>query len=80
MDLSGYPPPPVVPTGGEYVWSLFWDLRNGIGGNGFSPSPISYLELQAFIQVKGIRLSPFMVDAIRHMDSKYLEQVLSKNK
>jgi len=78
MDLSGYPQPPEVPYGGEFVWDLFWNLRNGIGGNGFSPSPISYLELQAYIQVTGLRLSPFMVDAVRYMDAKYMEQIGKK--
>lgn len=72
VDLSGYPEPPKVPYGSDYVWDLFWNLREGVGGNGFSPNPISYQELDAYSRLMGIRLSLFMVKAIRHMDNRYL--------
>lgn len=78
MDVSGYPERPKVPYGGEYVWDLFWNLRNGVEGNGFSPSPISYQEIQAFSQLTGITLSRFDIDAVRYMDAKYMERVTSQ--
>lgn len=80
IELSGYPEPPKVPYGGEYVWDLFWNLRNGVGGNGFSPSPISYQEILAYSQLTGIRFSPFVLDAIRYMDAKYLDQLSARSK
>lgn len=73
VDMSGYPEQPKVPYGSEYIWDLFWEVRKGVGGNGFSPNPISSLEILAYSQLSRIKITPFMFNALRYMDAQYLK-------
>lgn len=65
--------------GGEYILSLFWDLRSGLGSNGFERNPLAYLEIFAWSALTGTRLSPWELKALRAMDVSYREAVAEIN-
>lgn len=66
---------PSLPAGGEFVWSVFNELHpcRSLGMAG--PQPISFVELDAWQRVTGIRLRPFELQAIRAIDFAFLESV-----
>lgn len=69
------PPEPWVPWFGEEIWLWFWELRNGMGGNGFSANVISYQELKAWMDCTGIKPPSYAIRAIREMDVEYHQTV-----
>ena len=74
---EGYEPLP-PPEGTEHIWQVFWELRS-TAQTGFSgPCHISFIEIDAWERVRGIRLEPFVLDLILQMDSAYLRVYYSK--
>lgn len=63
---------PDIPEGGEFLWSVFWELSQGRGNNGFTENPLSWLEIAAFSQLSGHNLTPFEAETLRRMDAAYL--------
>jgi hypothetical protein len=56
----------------EYIW--IWFKRIGLGRQrGMSLCPLSYSEILAWSTLYRIRLKPFEVDAIKALDSAYIE-------
>lgn len=68
---------PVCPAPG--LWRDFLDLHNcrsyGQGG----PSPITFLELDAWQRVKGVSLEPWELDCIRVADGAFLTSVSKRD-
>ena len=42
------------------------------GSNGFSPNPLTYLEIEAYTRLSGRILLPFEIRAIKVIDSAFL--------
>lgn len=62
---------PIAPEA-QYLWSWFAELSNARGNSGFGPSPITYLEIQAWAALKQISIEVFEVNALKALDSVYL--------
>lgn len=69
---------PVLPAECRPTWAAFCALSNrrqsGING----PSPINWLEIDAYQRVTGDTLRPWQVDAITRLDSVWLEEATKK--
>jgi hypothetical protein len=62
-----------------YLWGWFLSLNASRGG-GMGPSPITYLEMQAYFSLMRITPSPFDIDALRRLDSIALQSATTKAK
>ena len=65
---------PELPADGAHVWAWFLELSAGRGGNGFGPSPISYLDLLAWSMLTGTITRPAEIEAIMALDRVWLTQ------
>lgn len=54
------------------LWSDFLQLHRARGSNGFSPSPISFADIDAWQRVTGFKLRPWQLECIRRADEAYL--------
>lgn len=75
-DVAGLPP---FPSGCELLWRDFMELSMTRGSNGFSVARITWLEIDAYQRVNGIEFRPWEIEAIRRLDSAFMEQA-SKRK
>ena len=62
-----------IPPHGSHIWEWFWTLSNARGSSGFGASPLSYTEIRAWIEVTGLTVHPWEIDAIRAMDGAYMQ-------
>lgn len=70
---------PRVPEIAKHAWDCFWRLeRRGRSGNGFGATPISNMEVLAFLLVERETLSPWEKDLIDIMEIERLA-FLNKN-
>lgn len=53
---------PALPLEMSYLWRIFVELRNS------STNAISFQEMDAYVRLTGINLSPAEVDLIRELD------------
>jgi hypothetical protein len=65
----------LIPIEAKHLWDWFWDLRSGVGGGGFGPSPINHREIVAWSFNMGIYLNPWEINTIRDLDNCYMEYV-----
>jgi hypothetical protein len=65
---------PEFPTGVEYLWEWYWQLRRHNGGNGFGPGPISWSEIDAWARRTGADPAPWELEVISELDAAYLKQ------
>ena len=74
---SGYEPLP-PPDVAEHIWQVYWELRaaSHVGFSG--PCHISFIEIDAWERVRGIRLEPFVLDLLMQMDGAYLKGYYAK--
>ena len=56
-----------VPKGSEWLWNLFWQLRQG-AAQGFSGASLTWADLEAYGRLSGIPLRGFVVEAVMAMD------------
>lgn len=56
----------------EYLWDIFWDLRDSCPGNGFGPVRLSHTELLAWQTVMRVRLTPLECSVIKALDAEYI--------
>lgn len=63
---------PPFPEELRYLWRAFVRLRNRINGNGMTPARISLQDLDAFNRLSGLRLAPWEVAIIEHLDDALL--------
>lgn len=57
----------------DYLWEWFLELNMSRSSNGFGANPISYLEIQAWNELKIKHISPWEVKTIKAMDAVFLE-------
>lgn len=56
----------------EYLWDIFWDLRDSCPGNGFGPTRLSHTELLAWQQIMRIELTPLECQVLKALDAEYV--------
>lgn len=56
----------------EYLWDIFWDLRNSCANTGFGPTRISHTELYSWQEVMRIPLTPLECSVIKALDAEYV--------
>jgi hypothetical protein len=63
-----------LPSGGERLWMLFFDLSNA-RGQGFSgPEAISWGDIDAYDRMTGADIERWEAAALRRMDDAYLSE------
>ncbi len=71
---------PNIPESIEHIWPWFWDLHktrsNGMSG----PSPITYLEIQAWNNLTNNNIREIEVEFLKIMDRIYLQFIAEKHK
>lgn len=67
------------PHGCELLWRDFMALSSTRGSNGFSVLRLSWAEIEAYQRLHGFRFAPWEIEAIRRLDSAFMEQA-SKRK
>lgn len=63
-----------MPTGGEYLWRAFHRLSLRRGSNGFGANALSWPDVDAFVRLSGVRLEPWEIEIIEHLDVLFLTQ------
>jgi hypothetical protein len=66
---------PPLPAALEYLWSVFCRLSARRGGTGFSISPISWAEIEAFTRLTGVSLAPWEVRLIEELDDMFRSSI-----
>lgn len=62
------------PLGSEFVWDVFWELRNS-SPSGFSgPERLTFLEMDAWQRLRGHKLDNLTIDILLKMDSAYMAE------
>lgn len=63
-----------IPMEAEHLWNWFWSLSSARGSSGFGgAAPLSFTEIRAWIEVTGLTVHPWEIDAIRAMDGAYMQ-------
>ena len=62
----------LIPVDMEHLWDIFWELNASRGSSGFGPSPISYLEIEAWTRITHKELTSWEISVLRQMDAAYL--------
>lgn len=68
---------PPVPHAGSHLWQAFLCLDDRRSSNGFSVNPISYGEIESFMRLNALSLTPSEVAVLAAMDNEYLSARLS---
>lgn len=56
------------------MWEHFVELHRTRGSNGWAPSPIRYVDLDAYQRVRGVEFDAWAIDVIIKLDTAYFEQ------
>lgn len=62
---------PPLPEEVDYLWRIFLRLAARRGSNGFGPNPITWLEMDAFSRLTGIRLAPWEIEVVELLDEMH---------
>jgi hypothetical protein len=65
---------PDLPPGCQLVWDTFIELHNK-RGSGMSPLPIGWRDLQAWQEVREVRLTPWEIDTLMALDTAALKSL-----
>lgn len=68
-----------VPSWGEYLLNLFWDLQSARGSTGWGPAAMSWSDMVAWIQLRRLRLDAWEVDVLRRLDQAWLQAYNAKD-
>ena len=55
-----------------YLWVYFKQLNEARGNNGYSPNPLSFLEIEAWCRLMQISLSSFDIECLMALDQEFL--------
>jgi hypothetical protein len=64
----------------EYIWEWFRELSPGRMITEFGPGNLTYTEIKAWADLKRIPIKPWEVDAIKWIDSVYLNIAYDRGK
>jgi len=68
-----------VPSWGQYLLNLFWDLQSARGSTGWGPAAMSWADMTAWIQLRRLRLDAWEVDVLRRLDQAWLQAYSAKD-
>ena len=71
IDVSEYAVPPLPPPMWQ-IWRWFMELGTGRSSNGMGPNAISFMELQAWTQLRRVRIGQFEIACIKDLDMIFL--------
>jgi hypothetical protein len=71
---------PTMPRGCSQLWVDFLELHGSRGSTGFGAARITFTDLKAWQDVRGVRLDAWEIDAIRKVDSLWLSDYAPKPK
>ena len=57
----------------QWHWRMFSEISQGRTQNGWGPTPLSWLDINAWSTVSGVRLSALDLQILRHLDSLLLD-------
>jgi hypothetical protein len=63
---------PECPEAARHVWGWFQHLSSRRGSNGFGLNALTYLEVDAWARLRGIRPEPWELEALFLLDALYL--------
>ena len=72
MDFDGDPEDPDLPPAGEMLWTWFFRLSKGRANYGYGAAPLTWADLEAWMRITGVDLSPLEADALLSMDNAYI--------
>lgn len=70
---------PACPPGCEDLWETFRELHACRGNTGFGPQRITYMDVDAFQRVSGVRLQRWELEAIRRADAAFLSDYAARH-
>lgn len=71
---------PALPRGCDQLWADFIHLHRRRGNNGFGPSAITDIEVDAFQRVHRVALTWWQIEAIFGADDAFLAQYAQRQK
>lgn len=71
---------PALPRGCSQLWADFIELHGSRGSTGFGAARITFADLKAWQDVRGVRLDPWELDTIRAVDDLWLSEFAPKPK
>lgn len=66
------PIPP--PDGSDFIWDIFWEIRNSVPTGFNGPVRLSFQDFDAWQRVRGVKLGNYVVDAFLQMDIVYITE------
>jgi hypothetical protein len=63
---------PSLPEGTAPLWRDFLALHGCRGSSGMGPLRISWMDLDAYQRVQGIRFAPWEIEALRRADNAFM--------
>jgi hypothetical protein len=63
---------PPLPVGCEDLWRIFNELHACRASNGFGPTRIGFVELDAYQRLKGVRLDTWEIECLQKADLAFL--------
>ena len=71
---------PPMPRGCAQLWADFNELHGSRGSTGFGFARITFADLKAWQEVRGVRLTPWEIDQIRKADDLWLSEYAPRPK
>lgn len=71
---------PVLPDDLRYLWANFLELHSSRGLTMAGPARIGFVDIDAWMRVRGVDLESWELDAIRRADDEYLAQSAKQRK
>lgn len=63
-----------MPVELSYLWLAFQRLRRRKGSNGYSPLPIEWPDIDAFLRHNNKRLAPWELEIVEMLDDLFLAE------
>jgi hypothetical protein len=83
-EITGHTPDELLPIQVSevimYLWEWFLQLNAARQNNGMAISPISYSEIQAWVQLMQVTISPFEITVIKALDNLFIRHVNNSSK
>lgn len=70
---------PDLPPAAEYLWTWFFRISKGRASYGYGAAPLTWGDLDAWMRITGVNLSPAEADILLSMDNAYISAMAKKN-
>lgn len=62
------------PDGSDFIWDIFWEMRNSAPSGFSGPVRLSFQDFDAWQRVRGVKLGNNVIDAFLAMDIAYINE------